>query len=169
MHDTSLRYGDFPAGLSQLTGDFIFDTSRVTFNNVTSETGGGRLLLSGSLNYGNGPAMYDLTVRTEQVRVRYPVGMSWLAGGELRLLGTPQAATLSGRVTFDRLLMSPGFDITSLIGSSTETTNGPRATTSAFLRNLQFDVQAEATPGAVLEWSSGQISDRSERACARHF
>jgi autotransporter translocation and assembly factor TamB len=58
VHDTSLRYGDFPAGLSQLTGDFIFDTSRVTFNNVTSETGGGRLLLSGSLNYGNGPAMY---------------------------------------------------------------------------------------------------------------
>ncbi len=157
VHDTSLRYGDFPAGLSQLTGDFIFDTSRVTFNNVTSETGGGRLLLSGSLTYGNGPAMYDLTVRTEQVRVRYPVGMSWLAGGELHLVGTPQAATLSGRVTVDRLLMSPGFDITSLIASSTETTNGPRATTSPFLRNLQFDVQAEAAPGAVLEWSSGRF------------
>ena len=56
VQDTSLRYGDFPAGLSQLAGDFIFDTSRITFNNVTSETGGGRLLLSGSLTYGNGPA-----------------------------------------------------------------------------------------------------------------
>jgi translocation and assembly module TamB len=156
VHDASMRYGDFPAGLSQLAGDFIFDTSRITFNNVTSETGGGRLLLSGSLTYGSGPITYDLTQRTEQVRVRYPVGMSWLAGGELHLVGTPQAATLSGHVTFDRLLMSPGFDITSLLGSSTETTNGPRAT-SPFLRNLQFDVQADATPGAGLEWSSGRF------------
>lgn len=156
VHDAAMRYGDFPAGLSQLTGDFIFDTSRITFNNVTSETGGGRLLLSGTLNYGNRPVSYDLTMRTEQVRVRYPTGMSWLAGGELRLLGTAQAATLSGHVTVDRLLMSEGFDITSLIASSTDTTGGPRAT-SPFLRNLQFDLQADTTPGAVLEWSSGRF------------
>ena len=156
VQDTSMRYGDFPAGLSQLAGDFAFDTSRITFNEVTSETGGGRLLLSGSLTYGNGPVSYDLTARTEQVRVRYPAGMSWLAGGDLRLLGTAQAATLSGHVTVDRLLMSPGFDITSLVASSTETTSGPR-TTSPFLRNLQFDVQADAASGAVLEWSSGRF------------
>jgi translocation and assembly module TamB len=158
-----VRYGDFPAGLSQLAGNFIFDTSRITFNDVTSETGGGRLLLSGSLTYGNGPVSYDIATRTEQVRVRYPVGMSWLAGGDLRLLGTAQSATLSGHVTVDRLLMSEGFDVTSLIASSTETTSGPRAT-SPFLRNLQFDVQADTAPGAVLEWSSGRFqSDANVR------
>ncbi len=163
VQDTSVRYGDFPAGLSQLAGDFIFDTSRITFNDVTSETGGGRLLLSGSLTYGNGPVSYDIATRTEQVRVRYPVGMSWLAGGDLRLLGTAQSATLSGHVTVDRLLMSEGFDVTSLIASSTETTSGPRAT-SPFLRNLQFDVQADTAPGAVLEWSSGRFqSDANVR------
>ena len=156
VHDAAMRYGDFPAGLSQLTGDFIFDTSRITFSNVTSETGGGRLLLSGALNYGNRPVSYDLTMHTEQVRVRYPTGMSWLAGGELRLLGTAQAATLSGHVTVDRLLMSEGFDVTSLIASSTDTTGGPRAS-SPFLRDLQFDVQADTSPGAVLEWSSGRF------------
>jgi translocation and assembly module TamB len=156
VQDTSVRYGDFPTGLNQLAGDFVFDTSRITFANVTSETGGGRLQLSGSLTYGSGPFSYDLTARTEQVRVRYPVGMSWLAGGDLRLAGNAQSATLSGRVTVDRLLMSAGFDITSLLASSTETTTGP-ATTSPFLRNLQFDVQAAATPGAVIEWSSGRF------------
>jgi translocation and assembly module TamB len=160
VQDTSVRYGDFPAGLSQLSGDFIFDASRISFTDLTSETGGGRLQLSGSLTYGNGPLNYDLTARTEQVRVRYPVGMSWLAGGDLRLLGTAQAATLSGHVTVDRLLMSEGFDITSLVASSTETTSGPRAT-SPFLRNLQFDVQADTTPGAVLEWSSGRFQSEA--------
>jgi translocation and assembly module TamB len=160
VQDASARYGDFPAGLSQLAGDFIFDASRINFTDVTSETGGGRLLLSGSLTYGNGPVSYDLTARTEQVRVRYPVGMSWLAGGNLRLLGTAQAATLSGHVTVDRLLMSEGFDVTSLIASSAETTSGPRAT-SPFLRNLQFDVQADTTSGAVLEWPSGRFQSEA--------
>src|SRR6202030_57071 len=73
-----------------------------------------------------------------------------------RLLGTAQAATLSGHVTVDRLLMSPGFDITSLVASSAETTSGPR-TSSPFLRNLQSDVKADTTPGAVMEWSSGRF------------
>jgi len=45
-----------------------------------------------------------------------------------------------------------------LVASSTETTSGPRAT-SPFLRNLQFDVQADTTPGAVLEWSSGRFQN----------
>ena len=160
VQDAAVRYGDFPTGLSQLAGDFIFDTSRITFNDVSSESGGGRLLLSGLLTYGNGPVSYDLTARTEQVRVRYPVGMSWLGGGNLRLLGTPQAASLSGHVTVDRLLMSEGFDITSLIASSAETTSGPRVT-SPFLRNLQFDVQADTTPGAVIEWSGGRFQSEA--------
>ncbi len=157
VQNASVRYGDFPAGLSQVAGDFTFDTSRMTFDNVTSETGGGRLQLSGSLSYGNGPFSYDLTARTEQVRVRYPSGMSWLAGGNLRLSGTTQAATLSGRLTVDRLLMSPGFDVTSLVASSTETTSGASSTTSAYLRNLQFDVQADTAAGAALEWSTGRF------------
>jgi len=156
VQDTSVRYGDFPAGLSALAGDFIFDASRITFSNITSETGGGRLQLSGSLSYGNRPVSYDLTARTEQVRVRYPVGMSWLAGGNLRLLGTTQAATLSGTVSVDRLLMSQGFDVSTLMASSTETSAGP-TTTTPFLRNLQFDVQANTTAGAVMEWSSGRF------------
>ncbi len=160
VQDTSVRYGDFPAGLSQLAGDFVFDTTRITFANITSETGGGRLQLSGSLTYGNGPVSYDLTARTEQVRVRYPAGMSWLAGGNLRLSGTAQAAILSGRITVDRLLMSPGFDITSLVASSTETTTGS-TTNSPFLRNLQFDVQAVTTSGAVVEWSSGRFQSEA--------
>jgi len=159
--DASLRYGDFPAGLSQVAGDFVFDTSRLVFNNVTSETGGGTLKISGTVMYGNGPFSYDLTAGAEQqVRIRYPVGMSWLAGGTLRLAGTSQAATLSGRVSVDRLLMSQNFDLTSLIAPASESTAAPGGA-SPFLRNLQFDVQVDTTPGAVLEWSSGRFQNEA--------
>ncbi len=154
LANASFRYGDFPAGLSQTTGDFVFDTSRMVFDNVTAQAGGGQLHLSGAVTYSPGPLRYDLTLNSDQVRIRYPIGMSWLVGGTLRLTGTTQAATLSGRVTADRLLMAPNVDLASLLVSSSEQVTAP-TTTSDFLRNLQFDVQADSTPNARLQWSSG--------------
>jgi len=163
LENASFRYGDFPAGLSQVNGDIVFDSSRLVLNNVTSQIGGGQMQLTGSLTYDNGPVRYDLTARAAQVRIRYPVGMSWLADGTLRLAGNTQGATLSGAVTVNRLLMSEGFDLASLIVSSNGDVNAP-VTTSAYLRNLQFDIQADAAPGARLEWSSGNVqTDASVR------
>ena len=154
LTNATFRYGDFPAGLSQTNGDFVFDTSRVVFNNVTAQAGGGQVRLDGSATYSGAALRYDLTMSSAQVRVRYPTGMSWLVGGNLRLTGTTQAATLSGRVTVDRLLMAPGVDLTTLLVSSAESSSVPSAT-SEYLRNLQFDVQADSTPNARLQWASG--------------
>ena len=36
IEGASLRYGDFPAGLSNVAGDFNFDATRMVFENVTS-------------------------------------------------------------------------------------------------------------------------------------
>jgi translocation and assembly module TamB len=109
--------------------------------------------VNGILSYGEGPLRYDIAVRTDRTRIRYPVGMSWLAGGTLRLSGNSNAATLSGRVTVERLLMAEGFDLGSVVGSSSESISGP-STSSAFLRNLQFDIQADLAPNARFEWTS---------------
>ena len=126
VENASARFGDFPAGLSQVGGDFVFDTSRLVFDNVTAQAGGGHLQIAGSLTYGNGPLRYDLTATSHQVRIRYPVGMSWLAGGTLRLAGTSDAGTLSGRVTVDRLLMAENLDLASFAGSTTEGVAAPQ-------------------------------------------
>lgn len=120
LQDASFRYGDFPAGLSHVTGDLIFDTTRLVFDNLQAESGGGQLSVNGILTYGQGPLRYDVAVRSDRVRIRYPVGMSWLAGGTLRLSGNSNAATLSGRVTVERLLMAEGFDLGSVVASSGE-------------------------------------------------
>jgi len=156
VEDASFRYGDFPAGLSQVTGDLVFDASRMVFDNLTAESGGGQLTLAGALTYGDGPVRYDLTARSQRLRIRYPVGMSWLAGGTLRLFGTSRSGTLSGRVTVERLLMADGFDLGSLVASSVEPVTAP-STTSPFLRNLQFDVQADLAPNARFEWPSARF------------
>jgi translocation and assembly module TamB len=152
----SLRYGDFPAGLSNVAGDFNFDANRMVFDNVVAETGGGHLTIGGTVAYGEGPLNYVLNARSDQVRIRYPVGMSWLMGGTLRLTGNAQSATLSGRIVVDRLLMAEGFDLGSFMVSSKEPASGP-STTSSFLQNLQFDIQADSSPDSRMEWTGARL------------
>ena len=37
IEGASLRYGDFPTGLSNVAGDFNFDAVRMVFDNVSAE------------------------------------------------------------------------------------------------------------------------------------
>jgi len=156
IEGANVRYGDFPAGLSNVAGDFNFDATRMNFDNVTAESGGGHLSLSGTANYGEGSLNYAINARSDQIRIRYPAGMSWLLGGTLRLSGSTQAATLSGRIVIDRLLMAEGFDIAGIMVSAKEPVSGP-STSSSYLRNLQFDIEADSSPDSRMEWSGARF------------
>jgi translocation and assembly module TamB len=154
--DAAMRYGDFPAGLSHVKGDFVFDSTRLFFDNVNAEAGGGVLRLGGSLTYGEGPLRYEVTANANRIRIRYPEGMSWQTSGTLRLSGTRQAGVLSGHIVVDRLLLGSGVDLSTLIVTSREPVHGP-STSSEFLRNLQFDIQTDSGPDARIQWSGANL------------
>lgn len=156
VKDASASYSDFPVGLSKVNGDFVFDQSRLLFDHVTAQSGGGQLTLSGDVVYGEGELRYELNVTTTLVRIRYPTGMSWLTEGNLQLAGSSTAALLSGRVQVQRLLFAQGVDIASFFASASETTTGPPST-SSFLRNLSFDVEGQTLPGAEIQWTGAHV------------
>ncbi len=156
VRDASANYADFPVGLSKLNGNIVFNRSQLLFDRVTAEAGGGEMSLSGSVTYGEGPLRYEVNATTSTIRIRYPEGMSWLAGGTLRFSGTTSAALLSGRVTVDRLLFAPGVDITTFFASASQP-SPETGTTSTFLQNLAFDVQGQTSPGARIEWTGAHI------------
>ena len=156
VKDVSANYADFPTGLSKMNGDLVFDKSRLTFDRITAESGGGQLALSGSVTYGEGPMRYEVNATTPQVRIRYPAGMSWLAGGTLQLSGTSTAAVLSGRVQVQRLLFAEGVDVASFFAASSDTAEEATSSTP-FLQNLAFDVEGQAAPGARIEWAGAHI------------
>src|SRR5205807_327864 len=126
------------------------------FENVSAESGGGTLHLTGSANYAQSPLRYDLSVRSDRVRIRYPEGMSWLAGGTLRLSGKPSSATLSGRVLIERVTLAEGVPVAGMLVSAREGIAGP-VTASPYLRNLQFDVEALSAPDARMEWPGAEL------------
>ncbi len=152
----SARAADFPTGLSAIKGDLIFDASRAFFQGVTAEVGGGMLTLTGSVSYAERPIRYDVGVRTDRVRIRYPEGMSWLVGGALRLTGTPDAGLLSGKVVVERVNFSQGVETAATVFSGQGGISGP-ATGSTFLRNLQFDITGQSAPDARMEWPGAEL------------
>src|SRR5689334_5599473 len=156
IENASARVSDFPTGLSAMQGDLVFDAARLYFENVSAESGGGTLHLTGSVNYAETPLRYDISVRSDRVRIRYPEGMSWLAGGTLRLSGTTSNAVLSGRVIVERVTLTQGLQVAGMLVSAREGITGP-STTSSYLRNLQFDVEALSAPDARMEWPGAQL------------
>jgi len=156
IENASARVADFPTGLSSIKGDLVFDATRLYFENVSAEAGGGTLRLSGSVNYAESPLRYDVSLRTDRVRIRYPEGMSWLVGGSLRLTGTPTAGLLSGRVLIERVTLTQGLEVAGMLVSVKEGITGP-STSSPYLRNLQFDVEALSVPDARMEWPGAEL------------
>jgi translocation and assembly module TamB len=156
VDNASVRAADFPTGLSAIKGDLIFDATRAFFQGVTAEVGGGTLNLTGSVSYADQPVRYDVSVRTDRVRIRYPEGMSWLVGGTLRLTGTPQAGLLSGKVVVERVNLTQGVENAAVLFSGKEGISGP-STGSPFLRNLQFDIVGQSAPDARMEWPSAEL------------
>ncbi len=161
IENASGRLADFPTGLSAVTGDLIFDAQRLHFENLTALAGGGTLHLTGSVNYTERPVRYDITARSDSTRIRYPEGMSWLTAGSLRLTGTTDGGLLSGRVTVERVTLASGLEVAGSLFSTKEGISGP-STSSPFLRNLQFDIQAVSTPDARMQWPGAELEAEAD-------
>jgi len=154
LKGVSARSADFPTGLSNLKGDLVFDANRLFFENLTGEAGGGVISLTGSVNYSDKPLRYDISGKTDRLRVRYPEGMSWLVGGSLRLTGTMDGGLLTGKVLVQRVTLNEGLESAGILVSS----SSPGGTGgSSFLRNLQFDVEATSTPDSRMEWPGAHL------------
>ncbi|HTB91393.1 MAG TPA: translocation/assembly module TamB domain-containing protein [Candidatus Sulfotelmatobacter sp.] len=167
LNSISVRSADFPTGLSNLKGDLVFDANRLFFDNVTGEAGGGLITLAGTANYSEKPFRYDISAKTDRIRIRYPEGMSWLVGGGLRLSGTLDGGLLSGKVQVQRVTLNQGIEAVGSLTSSSSSSS----TTSDFLRNLQLDVEGSSTPDTRLEWPGAHLEAESSlrvRGTAEH-
>jgi translocation and assembly module TamB len=164
IENAQARAVDFPTGLNGIKGDLVFDASRLFFENVSAQVGGGTMNLTGSVYYADRPVRFDISASTDGVRIRYPEGMSWQALGNLRLTGTPDGGVLSGRVQIQRVTLTGGLETAGAILGGGQGADGS-STSSKFLRNLQFDLEAVSTPDARMEWPNAQLeADANLRA-----
>jgi translocation and assembly module TamB len=141
--DVAISLGDLPNGLSQMNGTLVFNQNRLTVQDLTAVTGGGRLQLGGSITYQNG--LYgDLTATGKDIRIRYPQGVSSMADAKLRLQGTETNLLLSGNVLLTRFSISPNLDVAAL--KSSANTVAPLPDPNAPSNHVRLDVHITSAP-----------------------
>ena len=140
----AVSLGDLPNGLSQINGTLVFDQDRLTVQQLTAITGGGRLQIGGAITYQQG--LYaDLTATGKDIRIRYPQGVSSMADAKLRLQGTDKSLLLGGSILVTRFSISPGLDLASLktsMGSSVTALPDPNAPSN----HVRLDIHITSAP-----------------------
>ena len=143
FQDAALSFEDLPNGLSQLRGRLEFNQNRLEVKSLTAMSGGGLLSVGGYLAYQHG-IYADLTVKGDQIRIRYPQGVSSLADASLRLQGLQNNMLLSGDVLVTRFTVSSELDLAALAAQANtiETIAPPDAPSN----HVRLDVHITSSP-----------------------
>ena len=160
LKNTFLSHNDFPSGLSDLNGVLTFDRNRIQIEHLSGTTGGGTIALNGSASYQNGAVLLDLGATAQDVRLRYPPGVSSTANANLRLTGTANSAVLSGDVVVTKLAITPGFDFSAYIERSTHSialTQG-----DSLASRLKLDVHVSTTPELQMQTAIARLSGNAD-------
>ena len=150
LKNANLAIVDVPNGLSNVNGTINFSGSQARIQQITAETGGGKLRIGGFASLNEGLINFRLFANASGVRVRYPEGVSTIADGQLRLVGNTDRSVLSGAITVQRLAFNPRTDLGSLLSSTANRPQTP-ATPTGFLGGLSFDMEIQTAPDISFE------------------
>ena len=102
LKNASVNYTQFPNGISNANGTVEFSGATASLRNLTAETGGGKLTLSGFLLLSDSPR-FGLRASASNVRIDVQQGVSIVTNANLNLTGTKAASTLSGNAVIARV------------------------------------------------------------------
>jgi autotransporter translocation and assembly factor TamB len=116
-----IRHLSVPNALDAINGAITFDAGGVRLDDLSATLGGGRVQFGGRIGFeGYLPGDLNVTVRGEDMHLRYPEGIGSTVDADLALRGNYAAPTLGGTVTvksavWNRRIDTPGsiFDLTS--------------------------------------------------------
>jgi translocation and assembly module TamB len=152
----SIAYINLPSALSGINGTVLFNQNEMKVQSVTARTGGGLVTLSGGASLYDRQLHFDLGVVGQDVRLRYPPGVSSTANLNLHFAGTPAASTLAGDVTVTKLSVTPGFDFANYLARSAQTPSLVQANT--LLSHIGLDVHITTTPELQMQTASVRFS-----------
>jgi translocation and assembly module TamB len=152
----SVSYADLPSGLSDMNGSLIFNKNHLQIETLTARSGGGTITLTGGATTYQGQINFDFSANAQDVRLRYPAGVSSTASADLRFFGSREGSTLSGDVTITKLAITPGFDFAAYAASSSQSVVVPPATSPLY--RVKLDVHVVTAPDLQMQTAIARLS-----------
>jgi translocation and assembly module TamB len=151
-----LRNGNFalagvPNGLSNANGRITFDENRANIERLTAQTGGGTLQLDGFAAFGGPSVSFRVTATANDVRVRYPEGVSSVSDATLTWTGSTERSVLAGDVTVHKVSYNQGSDLGGVLSLTSGSPSATQAAPTGLLGGTQFDVRVQTAPDIAFQ------------------
>ena len=154
LQNATMNYAGVPNGISNANGRVVFNGNNATIQNITAETGGGKVTLAGFVGFAD-TLRFGVRASGSNVRVRVEQGVSVTASTALRLTGTLQGSVISGDVTIDKVSYAPQSDIGSLLSRTAPPVQTP-TTPSPLLDNMKLDIRVRTSPALAVQAALAQ-------------
>ena len=138
-----------PLGISNANGSVVFSGNNAQIRNLTAESGGGRITLTGFAGYGS-VFRFGLRAQATNVRIRAQQGVSLRCDADIRLSGTTAASRLTGTVTVNQINYAPRTDIGSILARSAPPVQAASEGNS-ILENMRLDIRVQTAPALAVQ------------------
>lgn len=116
VREAELRLAGFPQLISDITGSIVFRGDQIEIDSMSASLGGGTVVAGGSLDVsGMAVRRIRLSLRGDDVSLRYFEGISVNGDFNLLLSGEPERMLLQGDVSVDQAVYTRDFDFATSI------------------------------------------------------
>jgi translocation and assembly module TamB len=154
LKNASVNVADSPNGISNANGVIALNGTSARIQNLTAESGGGKIAVNGFAAFIGSTVRYSLRANATKVRTRYS-GASIVSTANLALNGTTDRSLLSGTVTIDRVGLAQSADTGSIL-SSTATPPETLSAPSGPLQGIRLDIHIVSSPALSVQTSVTQ-------------
>jgi translocation and assembly module TamB len=144
LKNANVNYAASPNGLSNANGVIILNGTNATIQNLTGESGGGKIAMSGFVGYVNDIINFNLKANADRVRVRTS-GVSVTSNAVLTLAGSSRRSLLDGTVTIQRLAYGASSDAGSFLSTFSTPPSTPEAP-SPLLAGMRLNIHILTAP-----------------------
>jgi translocation and assembly module TamB len=149
LKNATVNMVDVSNGIANANGTILLSGSTATIRNLTGESGGGKITISGSASYASGDIRYSLRANANRVRTRQQ-GVSIVNNADLTVSGNLQRGLISGTVTIVSLGINPQSDLGSIL-TTTSADQAAGQQVSQFLSNMRLNIHIRTSPDVRFE------------------
>ncbi len=144
LKNANVNYAQAPNGISNANGVILLNGTNATIQNLTGQSGGGKITVAGFVGYTGAALNYNLHATAGSVRVRYS-GISATSTATISLTGNMERSLLAGNVTVERIAYGSSGDIGSILSSASPPASSSGAP-SGVIAGMRLDIHVVTDP-----------------------
>ncbi len=145
LQKASFHAMSLPNGLTNANGTVNFNGNQAVIQNLSGETGGGKVTLAGYVTYSGAEPQFRIQATASHIHVDYPETVTTEANARLLLAGTESRSLVSGSVTVLSVAIHSHSDVGSILTSAAAPPSANTASTG-LLGGMRFDVRIRTSP-----------------------